>query len=108
MDLYGIRSCDTCRKAVRALEAAGHAVRFHDVRAEPLARGVLAEFHAAFGAELVNRRSTTWRGLPEAARTADPLTLLGAHPAVMKRPAIRAGGRALYLGWSKSVQAALI
>jgi len=108
MELYGIKTCDTCRKAAKALEAAGHAVRFHDVRAAPLAPEVLAAFHDAFGADLVNRRSTTWRGLTEAARAGDPLALLRANPALMKRPVIRAGDGTLYLGWGKEVQAALV
>ncbi|RFU11938.1 arsenate reductase [Rhodobacteraceae bacterium W635] len=108
MELYGIRTCDTCRKAAKALEAAGHAVRFHDLRAEPLAPEVLAAFHDAFGADLVNRRSTTWRGLSEDARAGDPLDLLRAHPTLMKRPVIRADDGTLYLGWGKAVQAALV
>lgn len=108
MELYGIRTCDTCRKAAKALEAAGHAVHFHDVRAAPPAPEVLAAFHDAFGADLVNRRSTTWRGLSEDARAGDPLDLLRAHPTLMKRPVIRADDGTLYLGWGKAVQAALV
>lgn len=108
MELYGIRTCDTCRKAAKALEAAGYAVHFHDVRAAPLAPEVLAAFHDAFGADLVNRRSTTWRGLSEDARAGDPLDLLRAHPTLMKRPVIRADDGTLYLGWGKAVQAALV
>lgn len=108
MELYGIRTCDTCRKAAKALEAAGHVVHFHDVRAAPLAPEVLAAFHDAFGADLVNRRSTTWRGLSEDARAGDPLDLLRAHPTLMKRPVIRADDGTLYLGWGKAVQAALV
>ena len=108
MDLFGIKTCDSCRKAVKALEAAGHAVRFHDVRAAPLEADQLAAFHDAFGAELVNTRSTTWRGLSEEERGRDPLALLAAHPTLMKRPVIRAEDGTLYLGWGKPVQAALV
>lgn len=108
MELYGIKTCDSCRKALKALEGAGWEVRFHDVRAAPLARDTLEEFLAALGDALVNTRSTTWRGLSEAERATDPLALLAAHPTLMKRPVIRAGDGTLYLGWGKPVQAALV
>ena len=104
--IYGLRNCDTCRKAVRSLEAAGRETRLIDVRAEPLAPGTLARFLDAFGEALVNRRSTTWRGLSDAARAMPPEALLADHPALMKRPVIDAEGQ-LWLGWSKDVQAAL-
>lgn len=97
MVLYGLKSCDSCRKAGRLLAAAGHAVVFRDVRAEPLTPAERAEFLAAFGPALINRASATWRGLDAAAREAAPEALLAAHPALMKRPVIRAGA-ALHLG----------
>ena len=65
MELYGLKTCDTCRKALKSLEGAGQSVRFVDVRAEPLGADQLAEFLGAFGEALVNTRSTTWRGLSE-------------------------------------------
>jgi arsenate reductase-like glutaredoxin family protein len=101
MKLYGIKTCDTCRKALKALPNA----RFVDIRATPLDRAELARFLDAFGADLVNTRSTTWRGMTEAERAADPLDQLTAHPTLMKRPVIDNG--TLYLGWGKDVQAAL-
>ncbi len=106
MKLYGLKACDTCRKAQKQLEAAGHEVDFIDVRATPLAPQDLARFHAAFGAALVNTRSTTWRDMDDAARAADPLQQLADHPTLMKRPVIDDGN--LHLGWTKDVQAALL
>jgi Spx/MgsR family transcriptional regulator len=108
MELYGLKTCDTCRKALKSLEAAGQSVRFVDVRAEPLGADRLAEFLGAFGDALVNTRSTTWRGLSEEERKGAPADLLAAHPALMKRPVLRAEDGTLYLGWGKEVQAALI
>ena len=61
----------------------------------------------AFGDDLVNRRSTTWRGLDAAERARDPLDLLVAHPSLMKRPLIAHEGQ-FHLGWTKEVQAALL
>ncbi|NKX43506.1 ArsC/Spx/MgsR family protein [Roseicyclus persicicus] len=103
MKVYGLKNCDTCRAAVAALPGA----ELVDVRALPLSEADRARFLAAFGDALVNRRSTTWRGLSEAERAGDPAALLAAHPALMKRPVIEAGGR-LYLGWDAGVKAALL
>jgi arsenate reductase-like glutaredoxin family protein len=102
MIVYGIKTCDTCRKALKSLPGA----RLHDIREEGLPEDVARAALARFGDALVNRKSTTWRGLDDAARAAEPLALIAAHPAVMKRPLIDAGGT-LYLGWGKEVQAAL-
>lgn len=99
--VYGIKTCDTCRKAVKALD-----VELHDIRTSPLSMAQLAQFHEAFGDALLNTRSTTWRGLSDEERALAPLDLLAAHPTVMKRPVIDRDGT-LYLGWGKDVQAAL-
>jgi arsenate reductase (glutaredoxin) len=101
--IYGIRSCDSCRKAMTALPDAA----FRDIRAEPLRAEELAEFLTAFGEKLLNRASTTWRGLDDAARNQPPATLLAAHPAVMKRPVIRADDGALHIGWTPATRASL-
>ena len=94
MKLYGLKNCDTCRKALKALPQA----ELVDVRAEGVPGDVLAAAHERFGEKLLNTRSTTWRGLSEAERAA--------HPVLMKRPLI-VDGDAMHLGWDKSVQAAL-
>lgn len=104
MELLGLGTCDTCRKARKALEAAGHDVRFRDIRKDPLSDEEWAGLIAAFGPDLVNRRSTTWRGLSETEREADPDTLLPAHPALMKRPVLKDGDR-ITLGWTPAVRA---
>jgi arsenate reductase len=104
MRLYGLKTCDTCRKAMKALPGA----TFVDLRAEGLPEGMLARAHAVFGDRLVNTASTTWRGLSEAERARDPLALLADHPALMKRPLIAAADGTLHLGWGKDVQAALL
>ncbi|MEM7723702.1 MAG: ArsC/Spx/MgsR family protein [Pseudomonadota bacterium] len=107
MLVYGLKNCDSCRAAVKALTAAGHEVRLVDVRAEPLSEADLARFLEAFGAALVNTRSTTWRGLSEAERKDAPQALLTAHPALMKRPVIDTGAQ-LYLGWGAASKDALL
>ncbi len=103
MILYGLKTCDTCRKAMKSLSEA----EFVDVRADGVPNDVLVSAHAQFGAALLNTRSTTWRGLDEQQRQRPPLDLLQDHPTLMKRPLIESQGQ-LYLGWGKDVQAALL
>ncbi|WP_069299494.1 arsenate reductase family protein [Neptunicoccus sediminis] len=103
MRFYGLKTCDTCRKALKALQGAGFEPVYVDVRADGIAAADLARFYQAFGSDLLNTRSTTWRGLDEAERGRDPLDLLAAHPTLMKRPVIEAEG-VLTLGWTKAVQ----
>lgn len=99
MLLYGLKNCDTCRKALKALPEA----RFVDVRSDGVPDVVRARAYDTFGAGLVNTRSTTWRGLDADTRKQNPLTLLSAHPTLMKRPLIEVGG-ALFLGWNATVE----
>lgn len=100
--IYGLKTCDTCRKTAKFLPDAS----FRDIRTEPLSDAERTEFLAKFGDALINRSSTTWRGLSDDERAAAPAELLTAHPTLMKRPVIRAGTM-LYLGWKADVQTAL-
>lgn len=106
MELLGLSNCDTCRKARKSLEAAGFAVVFRDVRAEPLSGAEIDALLAVHGDDLLNRRSTTWRGLSETEREKAAAELLSRHPALMKRPVIRSGGDS-YLGWTPQIRASL-
>lgn len=100
MRIYGLKNCDTCRKALKSLPAA----ELVDVRADGLPDAVLDAALEQFQEALVNTRSATWRGLDEAARGMAARDLIKAHPAVMKRPLI-AAGNALFLGWNSQVEA---
>ncbi|PCD77510.1 arsenate reductase family protein [Pseudothioclava arenosa] len=104
MIVYGIKTCDTVKKALKALDAAGRAPVLRDVRAEPLTPDEIARFEAAFGDALINRSSTTWRGLSEDDRAAPIAALLTAHPTLMKRPVIEEG-ETRTLGWKPDAQA---
>lgn len=102
MILYGLKNCDTCRTARKALKD----IEFVDVRDDGVPADVLDAALARFDKALLNTRSTTWRGLDDAERARPALDLLADHPTLMKRPLIVDGDR-MYLGWSKDVQAAL-
>lgn len=91
LTVLSLAACDTCRRARAWLTERGidHTVR--DVRADGLDRETVAHVVAALGpARAVNRRSTTWRGLPESER--EPLDedravdLIMAHPTLLRRP----------------------
>ena len=69
MQLYGLRNCDTCRAARKALPEAD----FVDVRESPLDRSILETALERFGDALLNRKSTTWRGLSAGDRARPPL-----------------------------------
>ena len=102
MKIYGLKNCDTCRKAIKALPEA----EFVDVRADGISPEILAQAYEVLGEALVNTRSTTWRGMDEATRAMPALDLLAQEPTVMKRPLIERDGEFL-LGWTPKVQAAL-
>jgi len=106
MIVYGISTCDTTKKAIRALEGAGQTVSFRDVRATPLSTDEIDRLVAEFGDRLINKQSTTYRGFSDFLRVSDPEAQIAAQPAVMKRPVIESDGR-FWLGWDAAVQTEL-
>lgn len=104
---YGLKSCDTCKKALKTLQQAGHTVTYIDVRTDGVEPDKLAEFEVSFGKTLKNMRSTTWRNLSETERARPTLELLVKYPALMKRPVIVTGD-AMFLGWGQDVQGAFL
>jgi arsenate reductase len=96
--LYGIKNCDTMRKARRWLEGHGVEYRFHDYRKDGIDAARLRGWCGELGWEtLLNRRGTTWRRLPEAQRegvdAARAIALMVEHPAMIKRPILDLGDR---------------
>ena len=92
--VYGLRNCDACRRALKGLVGTEH--RFHDLRADGLEPALLSRWIRELGWEaLLNRRSTTWRGLAEDDRSgldaAKAEALMLAHPTLVKRPVIDDG-----------------
>ncbi|WP_377193521.1 ArsC/Spx/MgsR family protein [Ruegeria meonggei] len=102
MHLYGLRNCDTCRKALKSIEN----TEFVDVRSQGVPDSVLEQALENFGEALLNTRSTTWRGLAEDQRAKPPLELLKEHPTLMKRPLIDKDGT-LFLGWTPETRSGL-
>jgi arsenate reductase len=101
--LYGIKNCDTVRKARRWLDDHNVEYRFHDLRTDGLARARLQQWIKTLGWEdLLNRRSSTWRKLPEITRNNINRTIaiqvMLEQPSIIRRPILETGGK-LYLGF---------
>lgn len=104
--LYGIKNCDTIKKARRWLDDHLVEYRFHDYRVDGLSPELLATFIAELGWEaLLNTRGTTWRKLDEDLRAsinnADAAAALMLEmPAIIKRPLLCAPAQPMLLGFS--------
>ncbi len=101
--IYGIKNCDTMKKARAWLDGRGIAYAFHDYKAAGIERGALEGWAKKVGWEvLLNRAGTTFRALPETDK--DGLTekkaiaLMLAQPSMIKRPVLDIGG-ALLVGF---------
>lgn len=97
MKLYGIKNCDTVKKARKWLDEQGIDYEFHDFKKDGLQSDLLFSWEHAVGWEtLLNRRGTTWRKLPEDVR--DTIDGQSAHeimlenPSIIKRPVVENGG----------------
>ena len=104
--IYGIKNCDTVKKARRWLEANGVDYRFHDIRSDGLDQSDLKTWMKTLDWEtLLNRRGTTWRQLPESARQninqASAIKIMLENPAIIKRPVLEFNNK-LYLGFSSA------
>ncbi len=108
--LYGIKNCDTVKKARAWLDAGGVEYGFHDYKALGADAARLRAWVAALGWETVlNRAGTTFRALPDADKTgigADKaVALMVAQPSLIKRPIVEGDG-VLLAGFKPDVYAA--
>ncbi len=109
--VYGLKNCDTCRKALAWLGEQKIAHRVVDLRADGISREEIARFVKTVGAEkLVNKASTTWRGLPDEVKDvstdAKVVDLLAANPTLIKRPVFDAG-KTVVVGFRDAEKAAV-
>jgi arsenate reductase len=96
--LYGIKNCDTIKKARDWLDAKGIVFDFHDYKASGIDRASLERWADELGWEaLLNRAGTTFRKLPEADRAGldrdKAVALMLAQPSMIKRPLLDLGDR---------------
>jgi arsenate reductase len=98
--IYGIRNCDTMKKARAWLDDRGVAYRFHDYKSDGIEQRLLESWSREVGWEtLLNRAGTTFRALPEGKREAltetKAIALMAAQPSMIKRPVLDLDGRLL-------------
>ena len=98
--IYGIKNCDTMKKARAWLDKQGVAYGFHDYKAAGLERARLEAWARVVGWEtLLNRAGTTFRTLPDADKTGlterSAIALMLAQPSMIKRPVLDVGGTLL-------------
>ena len=105
--IFGIKACDTMKKARAWLDGHGIAHAFHDYKAAGVGRAVLEGWARQVGWEtLLNRGGTTFRKLPEADKQelteARAIALMLAQPSMIKRPVLDVGGR-LIVGFKPEI-----
>jgi arsenate reductase len=112
MKLYGIPNCNTVKKARTWLTGHGIALPFHDFKKQGISEELLTRWlkHVSWE-KLVNRQGTTWRQLPDDAKTAisdeaSAIRLMLEKPSVIKRPVLEKDGK-ITLGFDESVYQSL-
>ncbi len=98
--LYGIKNCDTVKKARKWLDENTIAYQFHDFRTDGLDSKLLSKLEASLGWEnMLNRRSTSWRQLDDKQKgnlsSTKAITLMLETPTLIKRPVLDTGEQIL-------------
>ena len=98
--IYGIKNCDTMKKARAWLDGNGVTYRFHDYKTSGIARDRIERWAEKVGWELLlNRAGTTFRKLPEADKQrlteGKVIELMAAQPTMIRRPVLEAGAMLL-------------
>ena len=107
--IYGIKNCDTMKKARSWLDSHGMTYDFHDYKTAGIARDRLAQWSDQVGWEtLLNRAGTTFRKLPDSEKEGlnarKALALMLAQPSMIKRPVLDLGGK-LLVGFKPDIYA---
>lgn len=111
LTIYTLKTCDTCKKALKWLDETGIAYTNHDVRADGLTAETIRSIVEDLGWETaLNRRSTTWRNLDDAEKSdltdQKAIDLIAANPTLMKRPVFVTGDK-MMAGFNDGVKEAL-
>jgi arsenate reductase (glutaredoxin) len=111
--IYGIKNCDTMKKARRWLDDHGIAYAFHDYKIAGIDRARLEGWARTAGWEvLLNRAGTTFRKLPESDKQGldapKAMALMLAEPSMIKRPVLDLGGGKLLVGFKPETYSAAL
>lgn len=111
--IYGLKNCDTCRKALKWLDSEDIAHTFIDVRKDGINDADVKRWLDSVGVDiLLNRRGTTWRGLSDSEKAkaessdAEAILLMAAQPALIKRPVFEKGAE-IFVGFKDNEKAKL-
>ena len=111
--IYGIKNCDTMKKARAWLDKHGVDYAFHDYKTRGIERAQLEQWAKKVGWEtLLNRAGTTFKKLPDKEKggitQAKALTLMLTQPSMIKRPVLEAGRGKLLVGFKPEQYAAIL
>ena len=99
MLIYGLKNCNKCRAARKVLQNA----ECIDIRQVPFSVTAIKKLIDTCGDEIVNKKSTTWRSLPEIDRQLPLIELLQAYPTLIKRPIIKDQNGNYSVGWTTQI-----
>jgi len=113
LQIYGLKKCSTCQKALGWLDDEKVAYTFNDVKEQPLDAKQVAKWSKALGGweKMINRAGYTWRGLP-AKETADltetkAVALAVKNPSLIRRPLVEYKDGSISIGFSAKTRALL-
>ena len=111
--IYGIKNCDTMKKARALLDKRGVAYAFHDYKVAGIDKAKLEDWAKKVGWEtLLNKAGTTFRKLPDRDKggltEAKAIKLMLAQPSMIKRPVLELGGGKLLVGFKPEQYAAAV
>lgn len=106
--IYGIRNCDTMKKARAWLDKSGIEYKFHDYKSAGIERVLLERWAKKLGWEtLLNRAGTTFRKLPEKDKQVSDakkaIALMLSQPSMIKRPVLELSGEKLVVGFKPEI-----
>lgn len=112
MKIYGIKNCDTMKKAFRWLEQHNLDYEFIDYKKQPPNQDLSKKFIDELGWEtVINRRGTTWRKLDDTTKetmnASNAIALIQQQPSVIKRPILETNGK-LIAGFDENTYSKLI
>jgi len=102
IEILGLKNCDKCRDAQTKLNNLGYDIEFIDVRKNPIGLDQIKKLIVMFGNQILNKRSTTFRGLPSFEKDFSAVQLLQKYPALMKRPVVKSSEKNT-IGWNAEI-----
>ncbi len=111
MKIYGIKNCDTVRKAIKYLDAHNVAYEFVDVKITELSAELIGDWLQRYPEHIVNKRSTTYRAIKSdwlnAAIAEEQIALIQKNPTVIKRPVLVLDDGRVIIGFDKDMYQSL-